>query len=110
MKTIKLSLLVLLTTLAGFKQLKACHGMPLQNYLVTVGAAGVTVTANSDASTCGCGPYWLQTEISCTPIFQGTQPACMTSSLTNWNNPSRRLRLSSKMVTLTFFMPSILTQ
>jgi gliding motility-associated-like protein len=88
MKTIKLSLLVFLTTLVGFKQLKACHGMPLQNYLVTVGATGVTVTANSDPSTCGCGPYWLQTEISCTPVFQGTQPACLTSTLANWNNPA----------------------
>ncbi|MBA2611876.1 MAG: PKD domain-containing protein [Bacteroidetes bacterium] len=88
MKNLKLSLLALLTCIIGIKQAEACHGMPLQNYLVTVGAAGVTVTANSDPSTCGCGPYWLQTEISCTPVFVGSQPACMTSTLTNWNNPA----------------------
>ncbi len=88
MKTLKLSLLTLLAFLAGFKQIKACHGMPLVNYNVAVGATGVTVTANSDPSTCGCGPYWLQTEISCTPVFQGNQPGCLTSTLTNWNNPA----------------------
>lgn len=88
MKTLKLTLFALLTTVVGFKQIKACHGMPLQNYLVTVGATGVTINANSDLSTCGCGPYWMQTEISCSPVFVGTQPACLTSTLTNWNNPA----------------------
>ena len=85
MKTIKLSLLVLLTTLAGFKQLKACHGMPLQNYLVTVGAAGVTVTANSDASTCGCGPYWMQVEIACTAAgLTGLPSAAVQNTIDNY--------------------------
>ncbi|MEO6301673.1 MAG: PKD domain-containing protein [Bacteroidia bacterium] len=88
MKTLKLSILIFFAFFYGFKKAKACHGMPLANYNVVIGATGVTVTANSDPSTCGCGPYWLQTEISCTPIFQGTQPACMTSTLTNWNNPA----------------------
>ncbi len=88
MKTLKLNLLILLTFVVGYQQAKACHGMPLLNYNVAVGATGVTVTANSDPSTCGCGPYWLQTEISCSPVFVGTQPACLTSTLTNWNNPA----------------------
>lgn len=88
MKTLKLTLFILLAFAVGHKQAKACHGMPLVNYNVVVGAAGVTVSANSDLSTCGCGPYWLQTEISCTPNFVGTQPACLTSTLTNWNNPA----------------------
>lgn len=88
MKTLKLTLFILLTFIVGFQQAKACHAMPLLNYNVTVGTTGVTINANSDPSTCGCGPYWLQTEISCSPVFVGTQPACLTSTLTNWNNPA----------------------
>ncbi|MDX2172421.1 MAG: PKD domain-containing protein [Bacteroidota bacterium] len=85
MKILKISLVAFLLVL-GANKIKACHGLPLQNYVVTVGATGVTINANSDPSTCGCGPYWLQTEISCTPAFLGTQPACLTNTLTNWNN------------------------
>ncbi len=88
MKTLKLTLFILLTFVIGYHQAKACHGMPLLNYNVTVGTTGITINANSDPSTCGCGPYWLQTEISCTQNFVGTQPACLTSTLTNWNNPA----------------------
>ena len=85
MKILKVSL-VAISLILGVNKAKACHGLPLQNYVVSVGATGVTINANSDPSTCGCGPYWLQTEISCTPVFLGTQPACLTNTLTNWNN------------------------
>ncbi len=85
MKILKTSLVIIALVL-GVYQAKACHGLPLQNYLVTVGATGVTINGSSDPSTCGCGPYWLQTEISCTGTFVGTQPACLTATLTNWNN------------------------
>jgi gliding motility-associated-like protein len=85
MKILKVSL-VAISLILGVNKAKACHGLPLQNYVVTVGTTGVSINANSDPSTCGCGPYWLQTEISCTPAFLGTQPACLTNTLTNWNN------------------------
>ncbi|MCA6435254.1 MAG: gliding motility-associated C-terminal domain-containing protein [Bacteroidetes bacterium] len=68
---------------------KACHGLPLVGYNVNVGATGVTVTANSNPATCGCGPYWLQTEISCSPTFVGqTMPNCLLSTLQTWTSTS----------------------
>jgi gliding motility-associated-like protein len=85
MKSLKLTLLALVTLFAGFKELKACHGQPLVNYVVTPGPLGITINASSNAATCGCGPYWLQTELSCTAAFNGIQPACLTAKLKNWN-------------------------
>ncbi len=87
MKQLKSILLITaLITLVTVNRVKACHGQPLLNYVVTVGSTGVTINANSSPATCGCGPYWIQTEISCSPNFIGTQPSCLTSTLTNWNN------------------------
>jgi len=85
MKHLKTTLLIIAFGISIYKA-KACHGLPLQNYLVTIGATGVTINGSSNPATCGCGPYWLQTELACTPAFQGTQPTCLTNTLTNWNN------------------------
>jgi hypothetical protein len=67
MKSLKLTLIAIVTLFASYKELKACHGQPLVNYVVTP------------------GPYWLQTELSCSAAFNGIQPACLTAKLKNWN-------------------------
>lgn len=87
MKLLKTSFLTI-ALIIGVYQAKACHGQPFQSYAVTAGVTGITINASSSPATCGCGPYWIQTEISCSPAFIGTQPPCMTSTLTNWNNPA----------------------
>lgn len=81
MKSLKLTLIVIVTLFASYKELKACHGQPLVNYVVTPG----TINASSNVATCGCGAYWLQTELSCSAAFNGIQPACLTAKLKNWN-------------------------
>lgn len=83
----RISILIISILFLSFKSnnVLACHGMPLVGYSFTVGATGVTVKANSDASTCGCGPYWLQVEVSCSPAFSGVMPTCLTNTLMNWN-------------------------
>lgn len=64
----------------------ACHGQPLQNFNLTVGATGVTINANSDPATCGCGPYWMQAQLSCSPVFNNAPlPACLVNTLAFWN-------------------------
>lgn len=60
----------------------SCHGMPLVNYNYVVGAAGVTINASSNASTCGCGPYYLEVEIKCANTLSGLMPSC---SGIGWN-------------------------
>jgi hypothetical protein len=85
MKSLKLTLIAIVTLFASYKELKACHGQPLVNYVVTPGPLGITINASSNGATCGCGPYWLQTELSCSAAFNGIQPACLTAKLKNWN-------------------------
>ncbi|MBA3663395.1 MAG: gliding motility-associated C-terminal domain-containing protein [Bacteroidetes bacterium] len=85
MKNLKITLVLFLAIVLNANKLSACHGQNLLNYNVSVGASGVTINANSDPATCGCGPYWLQTEISCSPAFIGTQPSCLTQKLAFWN-------------------------
>jgi gliding motility-associated-like protein len=73
-------LLILFTLISN--QVLPCHGMPLVNYNYAVGATGVTINASSDASTCGCGPYYLEVEIKCTNTLSGLMPSC---SGIGWN-------------------------
>ena len=63
---------------------KACHGLPLVGYSAVVGPTGVTINASSDPATCGCGPYWLEVEVTCLSVanFTGNAPAW---NATNWN-------------------------
>lgn len=62
--------------------------MALVNPVITVGAGCVTITASSNAATCGGGPYWLQAEIRCTANqLTGTPPATMQTQLLNWAGP-----------------------
>lgn len=83
----RISILILSILFLGFYSNKtvACHGLPLVNYSFNVGATGVTVNGSSNAATCGCGPYWMQVEVSCSPVFTGNMPTCLTTTLINWN-------------------------
>jgi hypothetical protein len=75
-------LFLLLSTVP--ESVKACQGAALQNYFVSIGPNGVTVNANSSPSVCGCGPYWMETEIICfsSGNFSGNPPVWTSSA---WN-------------------------
>lgn len=66
--------------------LKASHGLPLVNSTYTIGSTGITVAGSSDPATCGSGPFWMQTKVSCNPAaFANTPPdACIKTFLQNW--------------------------
>ncbi len=76
--------------LISFSQLlKASHGLPIVNPTYTIGATGVTISGFSDAATCGSGPYWMQTKLTCDPsLFANISPdACLNTYLQNWTGP-----------------------
>lgn len=76
MKFLKVATVLLLCMLSSLK-VSACHGVTLLNYTWVVGPTGITINANSDPATCGCGPYYMEVELSCTPGgFTGAAPAC----------------------------------
>jgi gliding motility-associated-like protein len=80
--------LVIILVVTLFTKLQASHGMALVNPVITVGPTCVTITASSNAATCGGGPYWLQAEIRCTANqLTGTPPATMQTQLLNWAGP-----------------------
>jgi large repetitive protein len=80
-------LIVLFTIISQYS--KACHGLAIQNLNITVGATGVTINGSSDASTCGCGPYWMQAEIACSAAgLTAIPPATLQTILDNWNTPA----------------------
>ena len=70
MKTLLLSAFTVLS-LNAF----ACHGLALVSPSVTTNATNIVINANSDAASCGCGPYWLQVELSYSGSFTGAPPA-----------------------------------
>lgn len=86
---IKKIILLITAIISTYNVAIACHALPLVGYNVTVGATGVTITGNSDPATCGCGPYWMQTEISCDGTFVGqVMPNCMITTMANWGSSS----------------------
>ncbi|MBA3680157.1 MAG: gliding motility-associated C-terminal domain-containing protein [Bacteroidetes bacterium] len=86
-KKLQLAIVFFFLTFVSFK-VKACHGLPLVNYNVTVGATGVTVNGSSNASTCGCGPYWMQVEIACTAAgLTGLPSPAVQNTIDNWAGP-----------------------
>jgi len=81
-KFLKIATVVLMCMLSSLK-VNACHGVTLLNYNFAVGPMGITINANSDPATCGCGPYYMEIELSCTPGgFTGAAPACAAGT---WN-------------------------
>ena len=85
---IKRIILILAFMSASTQLVKACHGLALVNYSYNVGATGVTVNGSSDAATCGCGPYWMQVEISCTAAgLTGLPSTAVQNTIDNWAGP-----------------------
>ncbi|MCA6362043.1 MAG: gliding motility-associated C-terminal domain-containing protein [Bacteroidetes bacterium] len=72
-----LPLFMLMALLFGAaQQAKACHALPILNVVATTSPTGLTLTGDSDPATCGCGPYWMEVEVACSPTsFIGTPPA-----------------------------------
>lgn len=63
---------------------KACHGVAIVSPTGTVNATDLTITGSSDPATCGCGPFWMEVEVACSPSsFTGAPP--VPSSL-SWGN------------------------
>lgn len=77
-KKLFLALFALSAMLANVQQAKACHGVPLVGFAAAVVGSNVIVNANSDPSTCGCGPYYMEVQLACfSPAnFATTIPAC----------------------------------
>ncbi|MGL5891474.1 MAG: gliding motility-associated C-terminal domain-containing protein [Bacteroidia bacterium] len=71
-----LPLFLLMALLFGAaQQAKACHALPIINVVATVSPTGITITGDSDPATCGCGPYWMEVEVACSPSsFIGVPP------------------------------------
>ncbi len=87
MKKFNTSLLLLIILIAGStKSLKAAHGLPLIGFSYTIGSTGVTISASSDPATCGAGPFWMQTKVTCSPLlFPNTAlDACLKTYLQTW--------------------------
>jgi gliding motility-associated-like protein len=81
----KLVLFSVLLVTASVKTAKACHGTTLLNLIGTPGPTDFTVNADSDPSTCGCDPYWMQVEITCNPNGFTGNPPIPSSGL--WGTP-----------------------
>lgn len=79
---IKAIAIAVLMVFAGVKSANACHGVPLLNLVETNTGTSVTLDGNSDGQTCGCGPYWLEVEVTCQPSFAGAPPVYTDPS---WN-------------------------
>lgn len=82
-------LLIIVIFSAPTKTIKASHGLPLVGYSYTIGPTGVTVAGYSDPSTCGNGPFWIQTKVTCNPaLFANTAlEPCFKSYLQGWAGP-----------------------
>ncbi len=80
-----LFLTIALISISTFS-LKASHGLPLVGFSYVVGATGVTISGSSDPSTCGSGPFWMQTKVTCNPTLFSNTPldACLKSYLQTW--------------------------
>lgn len=87
MKKLKLYLLLTIVLIASStKSLKASHGLPLVGASYTIGSTGVSISGSSDPSTCGSGPFWMQTKVTCNPSLFADTPldACLKSYLGAW--------------------------
>jgi gliding motility-associated-like protein len=67
--------IVALMLFAGVKSANACHGVMIVSPNQQVNPSDVVITGFSDAATCGCGPYWMEVELTCNPNgFTGAPP------------------------------------
>ncbi len=77
----KACMLLLVLFLGTANEAKACHGVALVGLTGTVSATDLVVNGSSDAATCGCGPYWMEVEVTCNPSgFTGAPPVPSSAS------------------------------
>lgn len=73
---IKAICFAILMIFAGVKTANACHGVLIVGPTQTVNATDVVINGSSDPATCGCGPFWMEVEVTCNPSgFTGAPPA-----------------------------------
>lgn len=76
---------LIIVALFSVNNLYAVHGLPLVNYNYTVGATGITISADQDQNTCGSGPYWMQVELATSASsLTGNPPVAMQTILASW--------------------------
>lgn len=80
---IKAICVVVLLVFAGMKTANACHGVALVGIIQNNTGTSMTLDGSSDAATCGCGPYYLEVEVTCQPTFAGNPYATETDP--QWN-------------------------
>lgn len=72
---VKAICIVVVMLFAGMKTANACHGVLIDSPSQTLSPTDVTINGFSNAATCGCGPYWMEVEITCDPNgFTGSPP------------------------------------
>ncbi|GAB4138644.1 MAG: hypothetical protein Fur0041_13670 [Bacteroidia bacterium] len=81
---VKSAFVLFLFILGSAQTAKACHGVAIVAPTGVAGPTGITITGSSDPATCGCGPYWMEVEVACSPTtFTATPPA---PSSTSWGS------------------------
>ncbi|GIV44588.1 MAG: hypothetical protein KatS3mg035_1711 [Bacteroidia bacterium] len=76
MKKLQVLLFSIFLLIVGIKKSEACHGLALVNYSISAGPTGITINGSSDAATCGCGPYYMEAELTCFATFPANTPSC----------------------------------
>ena len=68
---IKAVFIAVMMVFVGVKSANACHGVALLNIVQNNTGTSMTLDGNSDPATCGCGPYYVEVEVTCQPSFAG---------------------------------------
>lgn len=55
----------------GTRNAQACHGVALVNLIEANTGTSMTLDGMSDVATCGCGPYYIEVEVTCQLSFAG---------------------------------------
>jgi hypothetical protein len=68
-------LLAVFLSAFSFQKAFACHGTSLINISVVASGTDITINADSDPATCGCGPYFMEVEVvPSAAAFSGNAP------------------------------------
>lgn len=83
---LKVFFIAVIALFIGVKSANACHGIALVSLVTNNTGTSMTLDGMSDTPTCGCGPYYVEVEVTCQPTFAGTPPTCADPS---WNTPGQ---------------------